>query len=68
MTCTDAAHPAFAPRSRSDAATNGPGGKKGNKLLSFEQFEFALNGVAKELGEGLERVKEQAAGRVDMQP
>jgi len=44
------------------AATNGPGGKKGNKLLSFEQFEFALEGVAKELGEELGGIKEQAAG------
>ena len=51
----------FAPRSPSDAALHGPGGKKGNKLLSFEQFEFALNGVAKELGEELEHIKVQAA-------
>ena len=62
LTCTDpCTHPAFA-RAPPDAATNGPGGKKGNKLLSFEQFEFALSGVAKELGEDLERIKEQAAG------
>ena len=32
------------------AAVNGPGGKKGNKLLTFDQFEFSLKGIAHELG------------------
>ena len=55
---------AFAPRAVAppDAATNGPGGKRGNKLLSLAQLEFALGLIATELGEEAGLVKAQAAG------
>ena len=43
------------------ACTNGTGGKKGNKVMSYPQFEFALRGIAKETGKGLDIVQSKAA-------
>ena len=43
------------------ACTNGEGGKKGNKVMSYPQFKFALRGVAKETGKEVEAVEAKAA-------
>lgn len=42
------------------ACTNGQGGGKGNKTMSFEQFLFALKGIAKETGFTSAEVEEMA--------
>ena len=31
------------------ACTNGEGGKKGNKVMTYPQFQFALKGIEKEM-------------------
>jgi hypothetical protein len=43
------------------ACTNGEGGKKGNKVMNFAQFKFALRGVAKETGRDISEVESKAA-------
>ena len=43
------------------ACTNGEGGKKGNKVMSYPQFKFALRGIAKETGKEVEAVEAKAA-------
>lgn len=43
------------------ACTNGEGGKKGNKIMSYPQFKFALRGVAKETGKPIDEVESKAA-------
>ena len=42
------------------ACTNGEGGKKGNKVMTYPQFQFALKGIAKETGKELAQVEEKA--------
>lgn len=43
------------------SCTNGPGGCKGNKTMTFDQFTYALKGIAKETGLDIETVTEKAA-------
>ena len=43
------------------ACTNGEGGKKGNKVMSYPQFKFALRGIAKETGKAVDDVEAKAA-------